>query len=514
MAGACIWHALFAGIGLSSEYFDVVIVGAGLSGIGTAVHLRRHCPDKSFILLEGREASGGTWDLFRYPGIRSDSDMYTLGYSFKPWKEGKAIADGPSILNYIRETATENAIDDHIRFQHQVLEADWSSTDVSWNLKTRNGATGETVTIRCNMLLMCSGYYSYEAGHTPHFPGLDSFSGQVVHPQQWPEGLDYSGKDIVVIGSGATAMTLVPELAKKASLVTLLQRSPTYVVARPDTDIIARILGALLPDQWAYKLVRWKNITMQQWLYGRTRTHPDRVKKKLLKWARKSLPKGYDIDRHFTPRYNPWDQRLCLIPNGDLFQAISANRACVVTDEIETFHEQGIQLKSGKSLPADLVVTATGLELVVLGEVAFSVDGAPVDFARTFTYKGMMFSGVPNMISTFGYINASWTLRADLTAEYACRVINHMDSTNLRQCTPRLTEDDRTMPERPWIDDFSSGYMQRMMHRMPRQGDRAPWVNPQNFKHDKKMISESAIDDGALEFSQPAEPEPENKVAA
>lgn len=489
-------------------------MGAGLSGIGAAVHLRRNCSTKSFVLLEGREASGGTWDLFRYPGIRSDSDMYTLGYSFKPWKEGKAIADGPSILNYIRETASENGIDNHIRYQHQVLEADWCSTDAAWTLKTRDKETDKVVSIRCNMLLMCSGYYSYVAGHTPPIPGLDAFSGQVIHPQQWPEGLDYTGKDIVVIGSGATAMTLVPELAKKAARVTLLQRSPTYVVSRPDTDIIARMLGAVLPDRWAYKLVRFKNITMQQWLYGRTRTHPERVKKKLLKWVRKGLPKGYEVERHFTPRYNPWDQRLCLIPNGDLFNAISQNKARVVTDEIETIQAEGIQLKSGDSVSADVIVTATGLELVVLGEVQFSVDGSVVDFADTYSYKGMMFSGVPNMISTFGYINASWTLRADLTAEYACRVINHMDSLNMRQCTPLLREQDKAMPERPWIDDFSSGYMQRMMHRMPKQGDRDPWINPQNFKHDRKMIRESAIEDGALRFTQPTQAGAKPKAAA
>lgn len=498
---------------MSSEYFDIVIVGAGLSGIGAAVHLQQECPGKSFLLLEGRENSGGTWDLFRYPGIRSDSDMYTLGYSFKPWKQGKAIADGPSILNYIRETAAENGIDKHIRYQHQVREANWSTAQAAWTLKVQLAESDEFTHIRCNMLLMCSGYYSYVAGHTPPFPGLEKFQGKLIHPQHWPQDLNHKGKNMVVIGSGATAMTLVPELAKDAAQVTLLQRSPTYVISRPDTDWIARVLGALLPDQWAYKLVRLKNITMQQWLYRRTRSRPEQVKKQLLKWARKALPKGYDVDRHFTPSYNPWDQRLCLVPNGDLFAAINKGKAQVVTDTIRSFDPQGIQLESGASLTADIVVTATGLELVVLGEVAFSVDSVPVNFAETYTYKGMMFSDVPNLISTFGYINASWTLRADLTARYACRVINHMDDSHFRQCTPRLRKRDKTMPQRPWIDDFSSGYMQRMMPQFPKQGDQDPWINPQNFKHDKKMIEEAALEDGALQFTQPADKQPDSRAA-
>ena len=486
---------------MNSEYVDVVIVGAGLSGIGAACRLRRECPGKSFTVLEARGAIGGTWDLFRYPGIRSDSDMHTLGYDFKPWTAEKAIADGPSILAYVRETARENDIDPHIRFGQRAVKAAWSSDDASWTIDVLGAESGETMQIRCNFLLMCSGYYRYESGHTPVFDGRDRFDGDVIHPQLWPEGYDYCGKKIVIIGSGATAMTLVPSMAEKAGHVVMLQRSPTYVISMPDKDVINKVLRWLLPDRWAYAITRWKNIAFQQWLYGRTRSNPEWVKKILLKRVRKELGPDFDVGKHFTPAYDPWDQRLCLVPNSDLFAAIRSGKASVVTDRIETFTEKGIQLRSGQHLDADVIVTATGLELVVLGETRFEVDGDAVDFADTWSYKGIMCSGVPNMISTFGYINASWTLRADLTAEYACRLINHMDEHGFRQCTPELRIGDHDMPARPWIADFSSGYIQRVLGQMPKQGDREPWLNPQDYRVDRTMFREAAIEDGVLAFS-------------
>lgn len=486
---------------MQPEYFDVVIVGAGLSGIGAACHLQHDCPGKSYVIFEGRDAMGGTWDLFRYPGIRSDSDMHTLGYNFKPWRESKAIADGPSILNYVHETAAEHHIDRHIRYGHRIVKASWSSEDACWTLEARRSDTNQSVNVRCNLLLMCSGYYRYESGHTPEFRGRERFQGPIVHPQLWPQDLDYRDKKVVVIGSGATAMTLVPEMAKQAAHITMLQRSPTYVLSQPDTDWIANVLRKLLPAKMAYAITRWKNITIQQWIYRRTRTSPDKVKRTLLKWVRKELGEDYDVDKHFTPDYDPWDQRLCLVPNGDLFVAIRSGKVSVVTDQIDTFIENGIRLQSGAELDVDVIITATGLDLLVLGGVQFVVDGKPIDFAKTYTYKGIMSSGVPNMMSTFGYINASWTLRADLTAEYFCRVVNHMDAGGYQQFTPRLRAEDRDMQARPWITGFSPGYMQRELDRLPKQGDREPWINPQNYRLDKKMFLKGAIDDGTLRFS-------------
>ena len=488
---------------MAAEHFDVLIVGAGLSGVGTAVHLHERCPGKSYVILEGRASMGGTWDLFRYPGIRSDSDMHTLGYRFKPWREAKAIADGPSILNYIKETAAEYDVDRHVRYQHLVTKAEWSSDTATWTVEATRKDTGETARFTCNMLLMCAGYYSYREGYTPEFAGIESFAGRIVHPQKWPEDLDYRGKRVVVIGSGATAMTLIPSMANDVAHIVMLQRSPTYVISRPDKDVIANALRRILPEKWAYAATRWKNTTLQQLLYRRTRSRPAEVKKWLLDMVRKELGPGYDVGKHFTPRYNPWDQRLCLVPNSDLFKAIRSGKASVETDEIERFTEKGLLLKSGKVLEADIVVTATGLNIVVLGEAQFVVDGKPVDFADTWTYKGMMYSDVPNLITTFGYINASWTLRADLTAEYACRLVNHMDATGARIVVPRLRPSDAGMPERRWIDDFSAGYFKRSLHRFPKQGDREPWLNPQNFAKDKKMIREGVLEDGVLQFTSP-----------
>ena len=492
---------------MTSEYFDVVIVGAGLSGIGAASHLREKCPGKRFVILEGRESIGGTWDLFRYPGIRSDSDMHTMGYSFKPWRGARAIADGPAILEYVKETAAEHDVDKHIRYRHRVTSASWSSSEAAWDLEVRREDRADTVSIRCNFLLMCSGYYRYDHGHTPEFRGRERFAGVIVHPQHWPEELDYRDKRVVVIGSGATAVTLLPEMAKKARHIVMLQRSPTYVISWPDTDVVANFLEKILPARWAYGITRWKNIVIQQWIYRQTRKRPETVKRKLLQWVREELGEDYDVETHFTPAYNPWDERLCLVPNGDLFAAIRSGKASVVTDRIETFTERGLLLQSGAELEADIIVTATGLDLLVLGGVRFGVDGEPIDFADTLTYKGIMSSGVPNMISTFGYINASWTLRADLTAEYACRVINHMDDTGCRQCTPLLREEDKGMSTRPWFVEFMPGYIERSVKRLPKQGDREPWINPQDYKRDKKMFRAGDLEDGALTFSNRARSE-------
>jgi cation diffusion facilitator CzcD-associated flavoprotein CzcO len=487
---------------MTSEHVDVVVVGAGLSGIGAAYHLQTMSPDRSYVILEGRDGLGGTWDLFKYPGIRSDSDMHTLGFSFKPWTEAKSIADGPSILQYLKQTVVQFGIEKNIRYGQLVTQAQWSTDDAQWTVTSTNKETGASNTITCSFLFMCSGYYSYKKGHTPEFTGRERFKGTIVHPQAWPTDLDYAGKRVVVIGSGATAVTIVPSMADKAAHVTMLQRSPTYMVSRPDHDVMANRLRKVLPPKMAYSLTRFKNTWRQQLVYNKTRTDPDKVKQLLLGGIKMELGAEYDIAKHFTPVYNPWDQRLCLVPNGDFFKSMREGKASVVTDHITSFTETGIQLASGEHLVADIIITATGLELVTLGEMDFFVDGNQVDFAKTWTYKGFAYSDIPNMASTFGYINASWTLRSDLTAEYVCRLLNHMRKKGVAQCTPRLREQDRSMKERPWIDGFSSGYMQRMMHRMPRQGDHEPWINPQNYRRDKKMFKHSPIDDGVMQFSK------------
>ena len=487
---------------MEQEHFDVVIVGAGVSGIGAACHLRRRCPGKTFAILEARDAIGGTWDLFRYPGIRSDSDMHTFGYNFKPWRAAKAIADGPSIRAYVQEAADEHDVMPHIRFRQRVLAASWSTAQALWTVQIA-GADGSEYTLTCRFLFMCSGYYSYREGYLPEFPGIEQFGGPVVHPQAWPEDLDYAGKQVAVIGSGATAMTLVPAMAAEAAKVTMIQRSPTYVVSRPAEDAIANWLGRWLPQRLAYALTRWKNVWFQQYFYKRTRVAPAAVKAKLLGLVRQHLGPDYDVDKHFTPAYNPWDQRLCLIPDADLFKAIKAGKAAVVTEEIAAIAPDGVQLASGETVPADILVTATGLNLAILGGVRLSVDGKPVNLPDTVNYKGIMFSDVPNLANVFGYVNASWTLRADITCEYVCRLLNRMDQLEMRQCTARLREVDRDMALQPWIVGFTPGYMARAMHLFPKQGDRDPWRNTQNYPLDRKMARRGPLEDGALTFSNP-----------
>ncbi|MCC8950004.1 monooxygenase [Bradyrhizobium sp. USDA 4503] len=480
-----------------SVHFDVLIVGAGLSGIGAGYHLQANCPDRSYAILEGRDCIGGTWDLFRYPGIRSDSDMYTLGYSFRPWTEPKAIADGPSILNYVRETARAYGIDKNIRFNHRVVRADWSSADSQWTVEVERGPEKTIERFTCSFLFMCSGYYKYEHGYTPDFPGIADFAGRVVHPQKWIDDIDYAAKKVVVIGSGATAVTLVPEMAKTAAHVTMLQRSPTYVVARPDEDKVANWLRARLPAKLAYGLTRWKNVLFGMYFYRLCKRDPERVKKLILGGVRHALGPDYDVATHFTPRYNPWDQRLCLVPNGDLFESLRNGRSSVVTDQIETFTRGGIKLKSGNVLDADIVVTATGLDLQVLGGLEINVDGARVDLSKTMNYKGLMYSGVPNLAAAFGYTNASWTLKCDLTCEYVCRMLNHMKANGYAQVTPRRNDPD--VAELPWVD-FSSGYIQRAAARFPKQGSRRPWRLYQNYALDIMTLRFGSLKDEAIEF--------------
>jgi cation diffusion facilitator CzcD-associated flavoprotein CzcO len=485
---------------MTLEHFDMLIVGAGISGIGAAYHMGANCPTKTYAILEGREAMGGTWDLFRYPGIRSDSDMYTLGYSFKPWTNAKAIADGPSILSYLHETAREYDIERHIRYRHMVKRASWSSETASWTVDVEVGEAKELKQISCNFLFMCSGYYSYESGYTPVFPGAENFKGRIVHPQKWTEDIDYKGKRVIVIGSGATAVTLVPEMAKDAAHVTMLQRSPTYVVSRPDQDALANTFRKYLPSKVAYGLTRWKNVLFGMYFFRLARKKPKQVKDYILKMVGEHLGEDY-VKKHFTPSYNPWDQRLCLVPNGDLFDAIKTDKADVVTDHIETFTEDGIRLKSGAELKADLIVTATGLNMKLLSGLEVTVDGKPVEFSKTFNYKGMMYSGVPNLASSFGYTNASWTLKCDLTCEYVCRIVNHMDKTGTRQATPVLN--DPNIEAEPWLD-FSSGYVQRAIDQFPRQGTKAPWKVYQNYALDLVSLKFGKVDDGTLVFSNKA----------
>ncbi len=482
-----------------TEHFDVLIVGAGLSGIGAAHHLQVHCPKKTFLIVESREALGGTWDLFRYPGIRSDSDMHTMGFSFRPWTDEKAIAAGSTILNYLKETAAEYGIDRHIRYNHRVGQVRWSSEQARWTVEMERGPSHERTACTCSFLFMCTGYYNYDQGHMPEFPGADRFRGRVVHPQQWPADLDYAGKQVVIIGSGATAVTLVPSMAKTAAHVTMLQRSPTYIVARPGTDPFAIRLKRYLPEKWASRLARWKNILLGMYFYRIARSKPEKFSALLIGGAKAQLGADYDVATHFTPKYKPWDQRLCLAPDGDLFKTIREGDADIVTDTIESFTEGGIKLASGRELPADVVVTATGLKLQLISGVEVYVDNARVNLSQTFNYKGTMFSGIPNFALTVGYTNASWTLKAELSSRYVCRLLNYMDRHGWRAAVPHLVEG--SVGEQPMIT-LTSGYIQRSIDQLPKQGLKTPWTLHQNYPRDIFDLRYGKVNDGALSFSR------------
>ncbi|HWX45168.1 MAG TPA: NAD(P)/FAD-dependent oxidoreductase [Solirubrobacteraceae bacterium] len=483
---------------MSLEHIDVLIVGAGLSGIGAGYHLQANCPGKTYAILEARDCIGGTWDLFRYPGIRSDSDMYTLGYSFRPWQGAKAIADGPSILDYVRQTASDYGIDRKVRFHHRVVRAEFSTADARWIVEAERSDTGETARLSCGFLLMCSGYYRYDAGYTPDFKGTERFAGRIVHPQQWTDDIDYAGKSVVVIGSGATAVTLLPAMAHSAAHVTMLQRSPSYIVSLPAEDPLAGALRRVLSAKAVYPIMRWKSVLLTMFSFQLSRRRPEAMKAFIRKRLERHLPSGYDIDTHFNPNYNPWDQRLCLVPDGDLFEAIRAGRASVVTDRIDTFTEHGLRLESGAELQADLIVTATGLSLLALGGMRIAVDGRDVELPQTMSYKGMMLSGVPNLAMALGYTNASWTLKCDLTCEYVCRLLNHMDAHGYRLCTPQNR--DPSVAPQPFID-FSSSYVLRHIEEFPKQGSKAPWRLYQNYALDILSLKFGAIEDGAMQFS-------------
>ena len=493
---------------MTLEHFDVLIMGAGLSGIGAARYLQKLCPSKSYIILDQRARIGGTWDLFRYPGIRSDSDMLTMSYSFRPWTHPTTISPGSDIREYITATARDEGIDRNIRFGHQIKAAAWSSQDAKWSVgavrKLPDGRE-EPVTLTCSFLFSCAGYYRYSAGYSPEFPGAGRFQGRLVHPQAWPEDLDYPGKRVVIIGSGATAVTLLPAMAESASHVTMLQRSPTYIVSLPAQDAMANRLRRFLPPAWAYRLTRWKNIGFMMYLYQLARRRPDVMKANIIKGVRHALGPDYDIATHFTPRYNPWEQRLCLVPDGDMFKAIKSGRASVVTDHVETFTEGGIQLKSGKHLDADIIVTATGLVLEAYGGIKLSVDGRSVDVGQTLAYKGVMLSGVPNFAAVFGYINASWTLKADLISTYVCRLLNLMDRKGVHEVTPRNRDETAAAA---FVENFSSGYMQRSLASWPKQGSKPPWRVYQNYIRDIISLKWAPVDNSALEFSNPPQNSP------
>lgn len=485
------------------EHLDVIVVGAGISGISAAWHLQNLCPSKSYAILEKRDQLGGTWDLFRYPGVRADTDMYTLGFRFRPWT-GPAIAKGGPILDYLRGTAAQAGIDAHVRLNHKAIKADWRSAENRWIVRVERGGEesriASCVTLSCSFLVLCSGYYYYEEGYSPRFAGSEAFRGPIIHPQFWPATVDYAGKQVVVIGSGSTAVTLVPALADSgAGHVTMLQRSPTYVMAEPDRDILAERLNRWLPPTVAYAVVRWKNIVRKAAFYWACRRWPHRMRARLIDQARRQLPDGYDVDKHFVPQYNPWDQRLCVAPNGDLFRTIRQGRTEVVTDTIRRFTATGILLESGRELPADIIVTATGLNLQLFGGTSVSVDGRPVDLSRTMVYKGSMLTGVPNMVFIFGYTNASWTLKADLVSEFACRLLKHMDANGLDRVTAEHPGAD--VDERPFIEDFSPGYVLRVLDWMPKQGSRSPWRVNHSYLRDLGVIRRGRVAGEGLRFA-------------
>jgi monooxygenase len=489
---------------MRNEHVDVLIVGAGLSGVGAACHLRMKCPGKTVAILEARDAIGGTWDLFRYPGIRSDSDMFTLGYSFRPWTQAKSIADGQAIRSYINETADDYGVRQAIRLNHRVVSADWSSEEARWTVDVERTDSGETVQMTCGFLYACTGYYRYDEGFTPAFPGRDRFEGEMIHPQQWPEGYDYSGKRVVVIGSGATAVTLVPAMTDRAAHVTMLQRSPSYVVSLPGRDPLARLLRRVLPTRLVYPIVRWKNVLIAMAFFQLSRRRPEFVKGLIHRGIQRQLPDGYDVDKHFRPRYNPWDQRVCLVPDGDLFQVLSDGRASIVTGGIKTFTETGIELTSGEELLADVIITATGLDLLALGGMALTVDGEPVELPDKVAYKGMMLSGLPNLAVALGYTNASWTLKCDLCSHYLCRLLNYMDQHGYDRCIPLAP--DPSLPREPFID-FNSGYVVRAIHKFPKQGAHHPWRLYQNYPRDVRLLKHGQLQDEGIAFSRAPSPE-------
>jgi monooxygenase len=483
---------------MSNEHVDVLVIGAGISGISAAHHLQTQCPDKSFLILEGRDSIGGTWDLFKYPGIRSDSDMYTLGFSFRPWRDPKAIADGPSIMSYLHGAVEDDGLHDKIRFSRKVVNAQWSSQAAQWTLTVLNTQSQSEEVFTCNFVHMCTGYYNYEQGHRPAFPGEKNFKGPVIHPQFWPEDLDYENKNVVVIGSGATAVTLVPAMAEKAAKVTMLQRSPTYIVSMPAENTLANWARRNLPAKLAYGLTRWRNVLLNRIMFWYCRRYPDKAKKLLLKGVRAELPKGFDIEKHLTPHYNVWDQRVCLAPDGDFFAALRAGTADIVTDHIECFTKRGVKVKSGAEIDADIIVSATGLDLKFFGGVDIQVDNKPVLAKDTMTYKGMMFSGVPNLALSSGYTNASWTLKCDLTSAYVCRLLNHMDKKGYTQARPELDWAD--MEVAPLLD-FTSGYVVRKLDELPKQGTVTPWRLHQNYLLDIMMLRMGRVTDG-IAFSR------------
>lgn len=483
---------------MTNPHYDILIIGAGLSGIGAACHLTEKCPNKSYAILERRNALGGTWDLFRYPGVRSDSDMYTLGYHFNPWTEPKVLADGPAIKNYIRETAAKFNILDKIQYGLKIIKASWSSAASQWTLTAEHEATGEQRQFTCNFLEMCTGYYNYDTGYMPDFPGIKNFKGQVIHPQHWPEDLDYSGKRVVVIGSGATAVTVVPAMTDKAAHVTMLQRSPSYVISLPAIDKLAIWTQKILPKKWAYWLTRLRNLAIQKWLYNSSKKHPERMRRFFLSGVRKQMGPDYDMT-HFKPNYNPWDERVCAVPDADLFHAIKSGKASVATDHIETFTETGIQLRSGASLDADIVITATGLDLQLMGGMAVDIDGQTRDTHDIMTYKAVLIQDVPNAAILFGYTNAPWTLKADIAAAYVCRLLNHMDKTGHKVVTPR-DEEGCAIEDVSVLDAMKSGYVKRAAPTLPRQGNKMPWQVLNDYKRDKQAMFKEPLEDEYLVF--------------
>jgi cation diffusion facilitator CzcD-associated flavoprotein CzcO len=483
---------------MTTDHFDVLIVGAGISGIGAAYHLRKKLPSKTFAILEARETIGGTWDLFRYPGIRSDSDLHTFGYAFKPWTSENAIADGHEILAYLRETVDENDLSGHIRLGHKLRSADWSAADARWTVTVERAATGEVATLTCGILFSAAGYYDYAGGFTPEFEGRDEFKGTIVHPQQWPEDLDYAGKRVVVIGSGATAVTLIPSMAQRAGHVTMLQRSPSYIISQPKRDPLANGLRRVLPDSTAYRITRTMNIARQRFIYSVSKKHPRAVRAVLRAQVKAQLPIGYDVDTHFKPRYDPWDERLCAVPNGDLFRAIRKGRASVVTDRIARFTGRGILLESGGELEADIIVTATGLNLLAFGGAELSLDGTPVALGEAVAYKSMMLSGIPNFAFAIGYTNSSWTLKVDLVCEHLCRMLAHMDAVGADTVMPTLS--DASVELRPLLD-FQAGYVQRSLSKFPKQGTSGPWTVEMSYAADRARLHDGPVTDDALHFS-------------